>query len=499
MDKQNSPGSFSMQDSVQGKSRAQALVEFALALPVLLALVFGIIDFALIFQAWLSVENVARQTVRYAVTGEYNVENCSDYNPGPPKTGCTGTDYLQKQDAARLISIQQEAQRWEVALFKNSTTSTAAKGYLHVTICSNRDADHSGASDFTHTIPVMGGTIYAQCLPNEDAGSPGDNVFVFVDFNHPLITPFLNQVWPMLHIVSYRQGVVETFRTSRSIVQPGEGIEPSTDTPTPSDTPVPPTSTHTLIPPSPTKTRTPTITPTPDCSQFSFSGGFSQSNLGGGGNQPRVQITVVNGSTQATAFSSLTFDWHVYDLANPSQTLNRIRYNNSTLPNGGGTDDTNSPTTWAGSLAFPAGSSGPLQFDYNNVDANWPGTVPPTAFGLTVGFANGCTIRIDATSFSTLTPTLTLVPSRTPSPTITLTASKTPLPSKTPTKTPVTPTKSPTPVTPSKTPTPVTPSKSPTPVTPSKTPTQIIIPTKTPTPVPSRTPVTPIGWVDPWI
>ena len=77
MDKQNSSGSFSMQDSVQGKSRAQALVEFALALPVLLALVFGIIDFALIFQAWLSVENVARQTVRYAVTGEYNVENCS--------------------------------------------------------------------------------------------------------------------------------------------------------------------------------------------------------------------------------------------------------------------------------------------------------------------------------------------------------------------------------------------------------------------------------------
>ncbi len=135
-----------------------------------------------------------------------------------------------------------------------------------------------------------------------------------------------------------------------------------------------------------------------------------------------MQITVVNGGVQDTAFASLTFDWGVYDLANPAQSLNRIRYNNATLPNGGGNDDANSPTTWAGSLAFPAGTSGPLQFDYVNVDANWPGTVPPTAFGLTVGFANGCTLRINATSFSTLTPTITLTPSKTPSPTITLTA-----------------------------------------------------------------------------
>ena len=54
----------------------QGLVEFALILPVLLLVLFGIIEFARILQAWLSVENGARFGVRYAVTGEYNTAYC---------------------------------------------------------------------------------------------------------------------------------------------------------------------------------------------------------------------------------------------------------------------------------------------------------------------------------------------------------------------------------------------------------------------------------------
>jgi len=52
--------------------RAQSLVEFALALPVLLMLVFGIIEFGRMMQAWLAMENGARFAVRYAITGSYN-------------------------------------------------------------------------------------------------------------------------------------------------------------------------------------------------------------------------------------------------------------------------------------------------------------------------------------------------------------------------------------------------------------------------------------------
>ncbi len=39
---------------------AQGIVEFALVLPLTLLLVFGVIEFARVFQAWLSVQNGAR-------------------------------------------------------------------------------------------------------------------------------------------------------------------------------------------------------------------------------------------------------------------------------------------------------------------------------------------------------------------------------------------------------------------------------------------------------
>ena len=228
-----------------GASRSQAMLEFALALPVLLMLIFGIVDFALIFQAWLSVENIARQTVRLAVTGEYDPSFCPVIGPGG-LAGCQGDTYLQEQDVARLETIRRDAGQWEVALFKSPTNNQSAKGYLHVTVCSNRDADHSGTPDFVYTQPVLGSSTYAACSPTEDAGGQGDNVYIFVDFNHPLITPFLSQIWPIIHLVSYRQGVVETFRTSRSIAQLDQGLQPPTQPhqpPVDTFTPAPPPGT----------------------------------------------------------------------------------------------------------------------------------------------------------------------------------------------------------------------------------------------------------------
>jgi Flp pilus assembly protein TadG len=55
---------------------AQSFVEFALALPILLLLMFGIIEFGRLMQAWLALENGARFAVRYAITGQYYTEFC---------------------------------------------------------------------------------------------------------------------------------------------------------------------------------------------------------------------------------------------------------------------------------------------------------------------------------------------------------------------------------------------------------------------------------------
>ena len=60
----------------QNKTRGQAIVEFVLALPILLFILFGIIEFARLTFAWMSVQNAARFGIRYAVTGEFNEIYC---------------------------------------------------------------------------------------------------------------------------------------------------------------------------------------------------------------------------------------------------------------------------------------------------------------------------------------------------------------------------------------------------------------------------------------
>ncbi|MBE0689184.1 MAG: pilus assembly protein, partial [Anaerolineae bacterium] len=54
------------------RRNGQTLVEFALTLPILLLLLFGIIEFGRIFQAWVTLQNSARAAARYATTGRYD-------------------------------------------------------------------------------------------------------------------------------------------------------------------------------------------------------------------------------------------------------------------------------------------------------------------------------------------------------------------------------------------------------------------------------------------
>ncbi|MBO9309942.1 MAG: pilus assembly protein, partial [Chloroflexi bacterium] len=56
----------------RARRKGQTLVEFGLTLPILLMLIWGIIEFGRIFQAWLTLQNAARAAARYGVTGRYD-------------------------------------------------------------------------------------------------------------------------------------------------------------------------------------------------------------------------------------------------------------------------------------------------------------------------------------------------------------------------------------------------------------------------------------------
>ncbi len=76
--------------------RGQTMIEFSLTLPIVLILTFGVIEFARLFQAWVTLQNSARAAVRYGVTGQWDPESVQDHVPGAPSGPVDETvlDYL---------------------------------------------------------------------------------------------------------------------------------------------------------------------------------------------------------------------------------------------------------------------------------------------------------------------------------------------------------------------------------------------------------------------
>lgn len=303
------------------RGRAQGFVEFALALPILLMMIFGIIEFGRFLQAWLALQNGARFGVRYAVSGDFNPDYCDEAaaalgltaehsgNCRVPES-IDGWDEMSSalKDWARLASIRDAAiagatgvawdpapavsgdylayldYGWNHSDFDMAHRGNPAlKGFLNVMICSNRrerigegsfhefqrqrEEDHSfyfDPGDSTSKFPMICRQVDQSNNPIryvDDAGGPGDRVFVRLTYRHELITPQLIPFWPWETAVIYaeREGYVEAFRKTR----PGGalGIAPtSTNTPTETGTPTN-TATSTSTP-TPTDTATPTATPT---------------------------------------------------------------------------------------------------------------------------------------------------------------------------------------------------------------------------------------------
>ena len=97
----------------------------------------------------------------------------------------------------------------------------------------------------------------------DDAGGPGDRIRLTVTYNHPLIIPFFQALWPHLKLSHTQDAIVEKFRTARlvgSLQRHFDAWLPFTPTP------LPPTDT-----PTSTATNTATLTPVP-CEESSGTG-----------------------------------------------------------------------------------------------------------------------------------------------------------------------------------------------------------------------------------
>src|SRR5512139_1531667 len=120
------------------RSRGQAMVEFALILPVLLILLMVLIEVARLFSAWLIVENSAREAARYAVTGDFSPAYCNDSDQ------CDSSKVLSKEarealeDEARLETIEDIARGASSGILQDRTAARDARSFIDTVICSSR-------------------------------------------------------------------------------------------------------------------------------------------------------------------------------------------------------------------------------------------------------------------------------------------------------------------------------------------------------------------------
>ncbi len=236
-------------------------------------------------------ENGARFGLRYAVANQWDPDFC-------PSGTCSNE---AEEQAARLDSIKEAAFFGSSSILRDlNETDWAEPTYFEVTVCSE------SADDYVESRPAEWAADWtADCVPGDDGGDEGDQVWVTVDFNHPVIAPFLSSVWPQLHLTSRRDGVVEGFRTVRFVGAgpwtPAATHTPSV-TPTPSDTPTPTntlTPTSTLTPSlTPSITLTPSDTPPPDCDDLIVVGMWRS-----GGDD--LNFRIYNGNLTSVALDAL--------------------------------------------------------------------------------------------------------------------------------------------------------------------------------------------------
>ncbi len=143
-----------------------------------------------------SVTRAASEAARYAVTGLYNPQKCTDYD-----LACDSTDQDTReaaQDAARLATI------YDVA---RAALGTEAAATARVVVCSGR-LDASGHALYTFD------SATGRCLPHDDAGGPGDKVVVDVATDYP-IGAFLGPGVGSFRLQAVQELIVERYRTVR--------------------------------------------------------------------------------------------------------------------------------------------------------------------------------------------------------------------------------------------------------------------------------------------
>lgn len=207
------------------KSPAQAMVEFALVLPILLLLIYGLLEVGRLLFIYSSVVSAARQAARYGSTTGVNAAGTFRYRD------CTGM-----RDAAQRVAFINDLPDADIEIWHDE-----GEGVNQVSYCPAGQAIDTTFTPTTGNINRIRVRVHTQYTP----------------------------IIPLLPLEPF---VIESVSARTILVSVPIVITAAPQGWNPNDTPIPPdtaTATITLTPsitptiPTPTITNTPTITPIP--------------------------------------------------------------------------------------------------------------------------------------------------------------------------------------------------------------------------------------------
>jgi hypothetical protein len=255
------------------RSKAQGMVEFALALPVFLILMFGIIEFSRLLLTYSAVYTASRDAVRYAVAtginnnGIPNYQDCNAIRDAGMNLGRFGgvqaSDFDIRYDRG-LVEIPDEFTSLQQCSGATSNVNLVLGDRVLVKV----------ETVFRPIVPIVNippipvsSTTARTILTRVDVRGTPEPTHTRVNTYTPTLTPTITMT------------PTETPTITPTLDQTHTPTPTNTVSPTPTETTtgtLPATSTPTEVPTAtdtPTPTATPTITPTPNvnCSLYSLS------------------------------------------------------------------------------------------------------------------------------------------------------------------------------------------------------------------------------------
>jgi TadE-like protein len=124
--------------SRRNRSRAQALVEFALVVPWFFLLLFGIIEAGRFIFYYETLSNATREGARYAIVNGANTLGCPSGPPAPGSSGCdtsgANVSARVRQSGIGLPNAITVTPTWTPDNGRGSTVNVTAQMTYHVLV-----------------------------------------------------------------------------------------------------------------------------------------------------------------------------------------------------------------------------------------------------------------------------------------------------------------------------------------------------------------------------